>query len=126
MRDNHGERIIARDLVDWIRAHFADDDELLIMVGEGDGAPAAIMAWNGETNAPSERALDVPVFTRMPAFFERDDAPSVHHVLTPNEIVFTRLGRHAERTARAFPGLSGDIPATPDAVEAHPWNEIPG
>jgi hypothetical protein len=141
MRDNHGERITARELIEFVEKFYADDEELLIMVGGGDdsGDPpaAALMSWDAETGKPEPTALNVPVFTLMPDFFRQSNAPivvdgrqwktrehwDVNKIGSPDHVLM-RLAEHAERTARAFPGLFDEAP--PAAVEVHPGNEIPG
>jgi hypothetical protein len=79
MKDVHGERIRTAELIAFLSRQFDGDQELLIMVGADgpDGSPgeAALMAWGPD--GPSPLAINVPVFTRMPEFYEQIDAPSV-------------------------------------------------
>lgn len=74
MKDVHGERIQAAELIKLIAHHFHPGDELLIMVGREE---AALMAWSDD--GPSPKAINLPVFTQMPEFYARPDAPRVDY-----------------------------------------------
>lgn len=75
MLDVSGDRITAMELVDWLEQNVNPEDQLVVMVAEGE---AALMAWYG--NGPASRALDVPVFTTVPDLYTRTDAPAVDYL----------------------------------------------
>jgi hypothetical protein len=89
MKDQHGERIRVVDLMSWLANHTEMHEELLIMVGEdgpnGEPGEAALMVWHAD-QGPGPDAVNVPVFTRMPAFYERPDAPRVDYSAEPDWI----------------------------------------
>jgi hypothetical protein len=89
MKDVHGERIRVVDLMNWLANHAEMHEELLIMVGEdgpnGEPGEAALMVWR-EGRGPGETAVNVPVFTKMPAFYTGPDAPRVDYPAEPDWI----------------------------------------